>query len=144
MKPETQRVIELAERRVLALRSLAGEMVKAQGPLTRIDAAAIRENAGKQQRLVDEVSALDRESARLLHALPELDPVASARLLTLAQELRGVQAEVWCLNQVQARLLQAWRCSINLLMSFAGTYQAPRPDLASRPRDGGRSRQWAV
>ncbi|MGO9271872.1 MAG: hypothetical protein ACLQOO_16675 [Terriglobia bacterium] len=130
MKPETQRIIKLAERRVLALRSLAGEMLKAQGPLTRLDATAIRENTGEQQRLVDEVRALDRESVRLRHALPELDPVATARLLALGRELQGVQAEVRCLNQVQARLLQTWRCSINLLMSFTGTYQAPRYGLA--------------
>jgi hypothetical protein len=133
MKPETQRIIELAERRVLALRSLAGVMVKAQGPLTRLDAAAIRENTGEQQRLVDEVRTLDRESARLRHALPELDPDASARLLALARELQGAQAEVRCLNQVQARLLRAWRCSINLLMSFTGTYEVPRPSLALEP-----------
>ncbi len=130
MKPETQRIIELAERRVLTLRSLAGEMLKAQGPLTRLDAVAIRENTDEQQRLVDEVRALDCESARFSHALPRLDPAASARLLALARELQGVQAEVRCLNQVQARLLKAWRCSINLLMSFTGTYQAPRHSLA--------------
>jgi len=133
MKPETQRIVELAERRVLALRSLAGEMLRAQGPLTRLDAAAIRENTGEQQRLVDEVRTLDRESAKLSHALPRLDPAASARLLALARELQGVQAEVRCLNQVQARLLQAWRCSINLLMSFTGTYQAPTRSLALQP-----------
>ncbi|HMD96086.1 MAG TPA: hypothetical protein VKM93_01980 [Terriglobia bacterium] len=130
MKPETQQIVELAERRVLALRSLAREMRKAQGPLTRLDAAAIRENSGEQQRLVDEVRTLDCESARLRRALPELDPATSARLLALARELQGVQAEVRCLNQVQARLLKAWRCSINLLMSFTGTYQAPRHSLA--------------
>jgi len=130
MKPETQRIIELAERRVLALRSLASEMLKGQGPLTRLDAPAIRENTGEQQRLVDEVRALDRESARLRHALPALDPAASARLLALARESQGVQAEVRLLNHVQARLLQAWRCSINLLMSFTGTYQAPGHGLS--------------
>jgi len=129
MKPETQRIIELAERRVRALRSLAGELVNVQGPLTRLDAAAIRENTGEQQRLVDEVRALDRESARLRRALPDLDPAASTRLLALTRELEGVHAEVRRLNQVQARLLQGWRCSINLLMSFTGTYQAPRPGL---------------
>jgi hypothetical protein len=133
MKSEIQRITELAERRVFTLRSLASEMLKAQGPLTRIDAAAIRESAGEQQRLIDEVRALDRESAGLRRALQELDPTASARLVALARESRQAQAEVQCMNQVQARLLQAWRCSINLLMSFGGTYQAPRPSLAFGP-----------
>jgi len=133
MKPETQRIIELAERRVLALRSLSGEMLKGQGPLTRLDTATIRENTGAQQRLVDEVRTLDRESAKLRHATSELDPATSTRLLALARELQCVKAEVRYLNQVQARLLQSWRCSINLLMSFTGTYQAQRPSLSFEP-----------
>jgi len=143
MKPENQRVIELAERRVLALRSLAGEMLKAQGPLTRLDAAAIRENTGEQQRLVEEIQALDRESARLRHLLPGLDPARSARLLVIEKESQDIQAEVRWLNQIQARLLQGWRCSINLLMSFVGTYQALAQGSASGLRGSERSRQWA-
>ena len=128
-------MLQLAEKRVLALRCLADEMLKAQDPLTRLDAAAIRENTGQQQRRIDEIRHLDRELKRLRQCgRPELDPVSSSRLRTLARELQEVQAEVRRLNYIQARLLQAWRCSINVLTSFTGSYQPPAAL---------RSREWA-
>lgn len=139
MTNETHRYLELLERRIAMLSSLAESLSAASTGLVSFDLDQLESRIAEQERLCTDIRALDeqmdqvqRRCATHLAAAPNSRTPAdpdSLRLRDTAARLSKIQSTVKQLNAAHQILLRRSRRTIGALLnsyhSFAMTYSDP-------------------
>jgi|GEM_PF-1643209 flagellar biosynthesis/type III secretory pathway chaperone len=132
MKPEAEKLLDLAQKRLDALRALAAAISEAQMALTNLDLEVIEENIERQKSLCSAISDLDSEIMCLRRLLNgKMDTASANRWSEFLRQMQTAGIEVRRQNQVQAGLWRALRRTlqaIQLCLSSQdlGLYRPPR------------------
>ena len=155
MTSETQRYLELLDRRTALLGTLAEALTGARGDIVSLDVDGLEARIAKQEVICQEVSALDAEldriheqctlqmqSARAASAGGASEGAAEFATKSAAEQLREArdrlqlaQTRVKQLNNAHQILLRRCRRTAHALLNsyamFAGTYADPFKTAAS-------------
>src|SRR5579885_195026 len=105
MKPEAEKLLDLAQKRLDALRALAAAISEAQMALTNLDLEVIEENIERQKSLCSAISDLDSEIMCLRRLLNcQMDTSAANRWSEFLRLMHTAWIVVRLQNQVHAGL----------------------------------------
>lgn len=146
MERETQKYLELLERRLATLRLLAADLDESRSAYVTLDLRAMHQHIANQENLCTEIRMLDSElhaikrrltgaaatgenSSALSKLQAQIEPASARQLELLLGGLKGIQADVRRLSRVHSELLRRSRRSVNVLLNFlahySGTYPLP-------------------
>ncbi len=132
MKPEAEKLLDLAQKRLDALRDLAAAIGEAQQALTNLDLEAIQENTERQKALCSTIAHLDSEITRLRPLWNSgMGKTSADRWSEFLRQMQTAGTEVRRQNQVQAGLWRALRRTVQAIQTCLssqnlGLYQPPR------------------
>ena len=141
MNSETKQYLELLERRIVLLGSLAEALVAARTDVVSLDIDGLESRIAQQERLCMEIRALDPQLDRVQRQCAthlglasngstiSASNTSSAQLTSTFERLHQVQATVKELNNAHQALLRRSRRTVGALVnsyrSFAMTYSDP-------------------
>jgi flagellar biosynthesis/type III secretory pathway chaperone len=132
MKPEAEKLLDLAQKWLDALRTLAAVIGEAQQALTNLDLEAIQENTERQKDLCSTIAHLDSEIAHLRPLLNSgMEKASADRWSELLRQMQTAGIEVRRQNHVQAGQWRALRRTVQAIQTCLssqnlGLYQPPR------------------
>lgn len=143
MTAETTRYLDLLERRLTLLGSLAGALTAASTHIVSLDINGLEARIAEQEKLCAEIRALDTHLDRVqrqcaTHAVPpapDASPADALRCREVLTRLTVAQTNVQLLNHRHRALLRRSRRTVSALLnsyhSFAMTYGNPSDTRAS-------------
>jgi len=143
MSSDTTRFLDLLERRLALLSSLAAALTAARTDIVSLDVSGLEARLADQEKLCTEIRALDTHIDRIqrqctTHAIPPASQSSpdALRCREILARLAATQAAVQQLNQQHRALLRRSRRTVHALLnsyhSFAMTYANPADPRASR------------